>query len=232
MKDIDFESFEKKIDTKFNDIALLKKAFTHRSYINENKGTKLEHNERLEFLGDAVLELSVTEYLFTKYPNKTEGELTSLRAALVNTQALSTVAESLGVNEYLLLSKGESKDTGRARSYILANTVESIIGAIYLDQGYKPADRFILKFIIPRIAEILETKSWIDAKSLFQEKAQETTNITPRYETIKETGPDHDKFFTVGVYIGDELVSNGDGNSKQEAEQEAARRALEEKGWA
>ncbi|NQV88150.1 MAG: ribonuclease III [Parcubacteria group bacterium] len=228
---IDFTQFEKLAGVKFKDKNLLKQAFLHRSYINENKGSGLDHNERLEFLGDAVLELVITEELYEKYPAKPEGELTSYRSALVNAVTCAQVATNLSVNDFLLLSRGEAKDTGRARQFILANTLEAIIGAIYLDQGYESAKKFIAKNISPLIDDIIEKRAWIDAKSLFQEKAQEVDGITPAYKTVKETGPDHDKKFTVGVYLGKELVISGEGDSKQEAEQDAARKALEKKGW-
>jgi ribonuclease-3 len=209
----------------------LKQAFVHRSYINENKNLGLEHNERLEFLGDAVLELVITDFLYEKYPTKNEGDLTAYRSALVNATTCSDIATKLGMNDYLLLSKGESKDTGRARQYILANTLEAFIGAIYLDQGYDVAKIFIEKEFTPLIDGIISAKSWIDSKSLFQEKAQEFDGITPSYKTIKETGPDHEKKFTVGVYVGKDLIATGEGDSKQDAEQAAARTALDSRGW-
>lgn len=228
---MDFSKFEERAGVIFKDKSLLKQAFTHRSYINENRGLALEHNERLEFLGDAVLELAITDYLYLRLKHSDEGELTSLRSALVNADTCSKVAQTLGANEFLLLSKGESKDTGRARQYILANTLEAIIGAIYLDQGYDIAKNFILTNIAPLVEEILESGDWTDAKSRFQEKAQEHTGLTPVYKTVHESGPDHDKRFTVSVSVGDELYGEGEGKSKQDAEQEAARQALELKGW-
>ncbi|WKZ26531.1 MAG: ribonuclease III [Candidatus Paceibacterota bacterium] len=228
---MDFLEFEKKAGINFKNKELLKQAFTHRSYLNEVRNFKIQHNERLEFLGDAVLELAVTEYLFNRFPEKTEGELTSYRAALVNALTCARVAIELGVNNFLLLSKGEAKDVGRARQYILANTLEAIIGAIYLDQGYEFAKKFILEHVTPLTDEILQTKSWIDAKSRFQERAQEITGTTPSYKVIKEVGPDHDKHFTSAVFLGEEKIAEGQGVSKQEAEQEAAASALEEKGW-
>lgn len=228
---MDFSKFEATAGVIFKDKALLKQAFIHRSYINENRTLGLGHNERLEFLGDAVLELVITNYLYKRFPEYNEGELTSLRSALVNADTCSTVAQKLEANEFLLLSKGETKDTGRARQYILANTLESIIGAIYLDQGYEVAEKFILTHITPLTEGIIEKGSWIDAKSLFQEKAQEHDGLTPAYKTIKESGPDHDKLFTIGVYIGKDLVGEGSGQSKQDAEQEAARDALKKKEW-
>ncbi len=227
----DFSNFEKKINVYFKDKALIRTAFTHRSYLNENPAKGFEHNERLEFLGDAVLELASTEYLYKKYPQKTEGEMTSLRAALVNTIILSETAKELEMNDCLLLSKGETKDIGKARQYILANTFEALVGAIYLDQGYDVIFSFFDKFLFPKLKEIIEKKLWIDAKSFFQEKAQDAKGITPSYKLLREWGPDHAKNFVIGVYLDDELVAEGEGQSKQEAEQSAARAALEVKGW-
>lgn len=227
----DFSEFERKIGLVFTDETLLRCAFTHRSYINEHRGEKLEHNERLEFLGDAVLELATTHFLFEKFPEKNEGDLTALRSALVNTYTLSDAASALGMNDYLLLSKGEEKDTGRARSFLLANAFEALVGAMYMDQGYDASVRFITQFLFPKLDEIIEKKLWLDAKSHFQERAQDETGATPSYSVIKESGPDHDKRFIVGVYIKDALVAQGEGKSKQEAEQEAARTGLEAKGW-
>lgn len=228
---IDCKKFQRKIGCTFNDITLLERAFTHRSYINEHRGEGLKHNERLEFLGDAVLELVVTEFLFEKYPDRHEGELTAFRAALVNTSTLSTVGTGLGMNEYLRLSKGEAKDTGRARHYILANTMEAVIGALYLDQGYVVAQNFIAENIFPLTDDVVKKRLWQDAKSRFQEVAQEKVSITPAYQTVKEEGPDHDKHFTVAVFLDDTKVAEGIGKSKQEAEQEAATNALKHKGW-
>ena len=229
----EFEQLAEHIGVQFTDMSLLRMACTHRSYLNENRGSGLEHNERLEFLGDAVLELIITSFLFRKYPKKNEGELTAYRSAIVNTVSLSKVAQHLGLNEYLLLSKGESKDTGRARSIILANAVEAVIGAIYMDQGYDVAANFISEHILNviDIDVIVENKLWLDAKSRFQEKAQEKNGTTPTYKTLKEVGPDHDKQFTLGVFLGDTMVASGAGASKQEAEQKAAEKALEAKGW-
>jgi len=228
---MNFEKFEKKAGVIFKDKNLIKQAFTHRSYINENKNLNLEHNERMEFLGDAVLELVITDFLYKRFKDSNEGDMTSLRSALVNADTCSLVAQKLGVNEFLLLSKGESKDTGRARQYILANTLEAIIGAIYLDQGYETAKNFIITHITPHVEDIIKDGAWIDAKSLFQEKIQEHIGITPVYKTTQEYGPDHDKHFIVRVYVGDEMYGEGEGKSKQDAEQEAARKALEAKGW-
>lgn len=206
-------------------------AITHRSYLNEHRGATQDHNERLEFLGDAVLEIVVTDYLFAKYPEKPEGELTAVRAALVNTSSLSDAAGKLGLNDFLLMSKGEAKDTGRARQYILANAFEACIGAIYLDQGYDAAKDFIAKQLFAKTDRIVEKRLWQDPKSRFQEIAQEKMSVTPSYELISQEGPDHDRTFTVGVYLKSEKVTEGRGRSKQEAEQNAAEEALEAKGW-
>lgn len=227
----DFAEFEKKIEVSFKDKQLLQTAFTHRSYVNENRDTVREHNERLEFLGDAVLELVITDFLFEKYPERPEGELTAFRASLVNTQSISASASDIGMNDYLLLSKGEARDTGRARQYILANTFEALIGALYIDQGYDIARLFIARTLFPKIDEIVEKRLWQDAKSYFQECAQDTFSTTPSYELVKEVGPDHDKKFIAAAMINGDAIAEGEGRSKQEAEQAAARKALEVKGW-
>jgi ribonuclease-3 len=216
----------------FKNRDLLIEAFCHRSYLNEHPDFYLPHNERLEFLGDAVLELIVTEYLYKKYPEKNEGELTNWRAALVNAKILGEVARELGFNDFLLLSKGEEKETGKARLYILANTFEALIGAIYLDQGYEVAKNFVEKNLIERkLPEIIEKGLFKDPKTRFQEEAQERVRITPTYKVLEEWGPDHAKHFIVGVFLGNELVAKGEGSSKQEAEEEAAKNALKIKGW-
>lgn len=226
-----FSKFGNKINVDFKNKDLLKQAFIHRSYLNENPSEGAEHNERLEFLGDAVLELIITEYLYKKYPQKTEGDLTSYRASLVNANMLVDVADEIGVEEFLLLSKGEKKDTGKARQYIMANAFEALVGAIYLDQGYDAAFCFLEKVLFPRLKKVIEKKLWIDSKSLFQEKAQEFESITPVYKVVKEWGPDHAKNFVIGVYLNNKAVAEGQGDSKQEAEQNAARNALKTKGW-
>lgn len=231
MKGRDLSEFEKLIGIDFKDKDLLKQAFTHRSFLNEHKALKGKHNERLEFLGDAVLELVITHYLYDMYPEKNEGDLTSVRSALVNATTCADVAKRLEANDFLLLSKGEAKDTGRARQYILANALEAIIGAIYIDQGYDIVRDFILKHIAPMTEKIVKEELWVDAKSKFQERAQDVVGITPSYKTLKEFGPDHDKKFTVGVFLGEMMVAEGEGDSKQDAEQSAARIALKEKGW-
>jgi ribonuclease-3 len=228
---VDLSAFEKITNIVFNDKKLLEQAFIHRSYINESTGSKLSHNERLEFLGDAVLELIITDYLYNKYPDRDEGELTAYRSALVNAVIIGEVAQAIGMNDYLLLSKGEAKDAGRARSYILANTYEAYVGAVYIDQGYDVARDFISRTLFGKIDTIVAKKLWRDAKSLVQEKSQEYLNVTPVYKVISEAGPDHDKHFTIGVFFGDEQIATGKGKSKQEAEQAAARSALEIKDW-
>jgi ribonuclease III len=226
----DLKKFEKRIDFTFKNKDLLQQALVHRSYLNEHTSFPLDHNERLEFLGDAVLELVVTENLYLGFPNP-EGELTNWRASLVNSKMLSQVANEIDIEEFLFLSKGEQQDTGKARQYILANAMEAIIGAIFLDQGWDKAKKFIEKFIYTHLEEILDKKLYIDPKSNFQEIAQETVGVTPSYKVIKETGPDHKKEFKVGVYLKDELVATGMGSSKQEAQEDAAKNGIEEKGW-
>lgn len=227
----DLANLEQLLGCVFNDRVYLLTAITHRSYLNEHREAQQDHNERLEFLGDAVLELVATDYLFKKFPEKPEGELTAIRAALVNTIALAEASTKLGVNDYLLMSKGESKDTGRARQYILANAFEALIGALYMDQSYQTAATFIAQHLFVKTDEIVAKRLWQDPKSRFQELAQEHTNITPTYETISQEGPDHDRLFTVGVYLHKELIAEGKGRAKQEAEQEAALKAMETKGW-
>jgi ribonuclease-3 len=225
------ERLEAVIGVSFREKMHLLTAITHRSYLNEHRDARQDNNERYEFLGDAVLELVITDFLFSKYPEKPEGELTAVRAALVNTVALSEASLKLGINEYLLLSKGEAKDVGRARQYILANTFEAIVGAIYLDQGYDASREFIASQLFDLTENIVSKRTWQDAKSRFQELAQEHASVTPSYKTLREEGPDHDRQFTVGVFIGAELVAEGAGQAKQEAEQEAAEKAIEVKGW-
>ena len=229
MKDLSL--FTERTGVVFKDDGLLRQAFTHRSYLNEHPEQKIAHNERLEFLGDAVLELAVTTHLFRRFPEKPEGELTAFRASLVNTVMLAETALDLGFNDFLLLSRGEARDTGKARQYILANTFEAVVGAIFLDQSYDAAEQFIVRALIPRLEGVLQNRTWQDAKSNFQEKAQEEVSVTPSYKVIEETGPDHDRHFVVGVFLGEEEAGRGDGKSKQEAEQSAARNALGEKGW-
>lgn len=227
----DLEKLQSIIGVTFIDQMHLLTAITHRSYLNEHREATQDHNERYEFLGDAVLELVVTDFLFSKYESKPEGELTAIRAALVNTNSLSETSTRLGINEFLLLSKGEAKDMGRARQYILANAFESIVGALYLDHGYDEAKAFIARELFPRTDEIVAKRLWQDPKSRFQELAQDHVNITPSYQTLSQEGPDHDRMFTIGVFLGSEKVAEGKGQAKQEAEQEAALAALKVKGW-
>lgn len=225
----DQKNLEKIIDLKFKNKNLLKQALTHRSYINEHQDDKLGligHNERLEFLGDAVLELVVTEYLYKKYLNP-EGELTNWRASLVNAKMLSLIAQEIQLDDYLYLSKGESQDkNSKARSYILANAMEALIGAIYLDKGLKKVRQFVEKFILIKLKEIIEKELYLDPKSRFQELAQEKFTITPSYKVLSESGPDHKKHFIVGVFLGEKLITQGEGYSKQEAQVDAAEKAL------
>ncbi|OIO49261.1 MAG: ribonuclease III [Parcubacteria group bacterium CG_4_9_14_0_2_um_filter_41_8] len=229
MKDI--SKLQKRIETKFKNEKLLQQALVHRSYLNENPSFELDQNERLEFLGDAVLELVVTDFLYLNYENP-EGELTNWRASLVNATNLATVARELNIEEFLYLSKGESKDDNvKARNYILANAMEAIIGAIYLDKGYDEAEKFISSFIISKLPDILEHKLYLDAKTAFQEASQEKMGITPTYHVISEEGPDHNKIFTIEARLENEAIAQGKGTSKQEAETDAAREALKEKGW-
>jgi len=227
---VDISSLEKKIGIKFNNPELLKQALVHRSYLNENPDFYLGNNERLEFLGDAVLELTVTAYLYNNYPNP-EGELTNWRAALVNTKMLSRLAQELKLNDHILLSKGEAKDVGKARQCILADAFEALVGALYLDQGYEKITDFVEKKVIKKLPEVIKEKLYQDPKSHFQEEAQEKKGITPIYEVLKEWGPDHAKNFIVGVYLEKELVAEGQGKSKQEAQTKAAENGLKKKGW-
>lgn len=228
---MDPSSLEAKLGVSFRNKDLLLQALTHRSYLNENPGFRLSHNERLEFLGDAVLELIVTEELFGRFPEKPEGDLTSYRAALVNSRMLASLAAELEINDFLLLSRGEAKDIGRARQFILANTFEAIVGAAYLDQGYQPVASLVTRLVFPKIDDVIARRLYRDPKSLFQEEAQERVGITPTYEVLREWGPDHDKHFVVGVYLDTELIAEGEGPSKQQAQEAAARLALEKREW-
>ena len=225
MKD-QIEIFSEKIGLNFNNPDLLREALTHRSYLNENPRAGLANNERLEYLGDAVLELIVTEFLFNKFLAYQEGQLTSLRAALVNYQMLSRVANEISLAKHILLSRGEAKDTGRAREVIAANAFEALIGAIYLDRGYKETEKFIHNSVLKHLDEIIEKKLYLDPKSELQELIQEKFRVTPTYKVLTETGPDHQKSFSVGVYFTDERFAEGIGQSKQEAESRAAETAL------
>lgn len=218
-----------KLGVEFKNLDLLREALTHRSYINENRELNIQHNERLEFLGDAVLELASTRFLFEKYPDRPEGELTSFRAALVRTESLAVESKSVNLGEYIFMSKGEEATGGRNRPYILANTVEATIGAIYMDQGFEATEAVIKKLILWKADEIVNNRLDIDAKSKFQEQAQERVKYTPQYELTSEVGPDHDKVFKMTVKVNNFVFGEGEGHSKQEAEQQAASNAL--KDW-
>jgi len=210
----------------FNNLQLLITAFTHRSYLNEHKKSAQEHNERLEFLGDAVLELVSTEYLYKNY-SEPEGILTNWRSALVRTESISAAGERLNFAEYLRLSRGEKRGSERARQQILANCFEAVVGAIYLDKGYAVAQKFINDNLLVTLKEILDSGSWMDSKSRLQEIAQSTDSATPHYRVLEENGPDHEKIFTVGVFVGDKLMGQGSGPSKQIAQQGAAEAGLQ-----
>jgi ribonuclease-3 len=227
----DAEKIATALDIRIGNAALFQEAVTHRSYLNEHKSHPVPHNERLEFLGDAVLELAVTERLYADFPDRPEGELTALRAALVNSDMLSKIGRDLGVEPFLLMSRGEAKDTGRARAFLIANAVEAVIGALYLDQGYESAKSFIETRVLNRIQEVLDAKLYTDPKSRFQELSQEKLGVTPQYRVLRESGPDHDRRFIAGVFIGDELIAEGEGLSKQDAQRNAAKEALVKKGW-
>lgn len=220
------EQLEKNLKINFKDKNLLKTAFIHRSFLNEHPEETLPHNERLEFLGDSVLGFVVSEFLFERYPLHPEGDLTNFRSALVNARMLSEVGRKLGLGNYLLLSKGEEATGGRDRQYLLANTFEAFLGAIYLDSGLEPAEKFIHKELLPKLTEIIDTKAYKDFKSAFQELSQEKLNITPSYKVIEEAGPDHDKIFSVGVFLNEKQAGEGKGKSKQIAEQAAAKAAI------
>lgn len=221
------KAFEEKIGVAFKNQDILKEALTHRSYLNENQDWPYRHNERLEFLGDAVLELIVTEFLYGKFPDFQEGYLTSLRAALVNYQMLGSVAREISLEKFLYLSRGESKDFGKARDVILANAIEALFGAVYLDGGYETTKGLVLRTVIPHLDEVIEKKLYRDPKSLLQEKVQEQYKVTPAYKVLAEEGPDHQKIFKVGVFVNDALYAEATGTSKQEAESSAAVHALE-----
>lgn len=214
------------LGVEFDDIGLLITAFTHRSYVNEHRKTAKEHNERLEFLGDAVLELAVTEFLYKNY-KEPEGILTNWRSALVRTESISSAGAKAGMEDLLRLSRGEKRGTERARAQILANCYEAVLGALYLDQGFEAAYKFIDRTILSTLPKILETGSWLDAKSKLQEVAQSIEGATPLYKVMSEDGPDHDKTFVIGVFIGGKLRGQGKGPSKQIGQQKAAEKALQ-----
>ena len=227
----DLATLQAQLNLNFRHPELLQQALVHRSYLNENPSFSVGQNERLEFLGDAVIELVVTEYLYQKYPNP-EGELTNWRAALVNAKMLAVIAKKINLEPYLYMSRGETADAqGKARQYILANAFEAVVGALYLDAGYAATQAFITQHLLPELPGILANELYHDPKSRFQEAAQDQLGITPTYQVITERGPDHAKNFTVGLYLGEELVSEGDGSSKREAQEQAAARGLKVKGW-
>ena len=220
------------LGVEFKDDKLLTQALVHRSYLNEHNNFPVSHNERLEFLGDAVLELIVTEFLFLNYPDKAEGELTDWRAALVNAKTLSQVAKEMHLDDYLFLSRGEARETAsKGRQYILADAMEALIGAIYLDQCWNVAQRVINQLVLTKLGNIIKNKLYLDPKSYFQERAQETYGFTPHYEVLSSSGPDHEKTFEVGLYLDDRLISRGHGMSKQEAQVDAAENGLKQEGW-
>ena len=220
------DELEKNLKVVFKDKGLLETAITHRSFLNENRKIS-EHNERLEFLGDAVLELIVSDFLFKKYPDRAEGELTSFRSALVRTDSLAQTAKELNIGEYIRLSRGEQESGGREKDYLLANAFEAILGSIYIDQGYESCKVFVETFLLPKISEIVEFRLDIDSKTRIQELAQSVYKSTPTYEVTKEEGPDHDKTFTVVVKIDNNVIGEGTGSSKQRAEEQAAKIGVE-----
>jgi len=227
----DLSELEKKLGVTFKNQALLQQALVHRSYINEHPKFALGHNERLEYLGDAVLELAVTEFLYANYPNP-EGDLTNWRASLVNAKTLGDVGVSLGIDQFIYLSRGESKDANsKARSSIIANAIEAIIGAMYLDQGFEVCQDFVDRIVLAKLPNIIENKLYLDPKSRLQEASQEHFGITPAYKVLEEWGPDHDKHFKVAVLFENDQIAVGEGPSKQEGQVSAAKAALKNKGW-
>ncbi len=227
-----FSLLEKTIGIKFKNKDFLAQSVVHRSYLNENPKFRLYHNERLEFLGDAVLEIIVTEFLYKNYPKTPEGDLTNWRASLVNSKMLATVAKEINLEKYLFLSKGEAKDKNtKARQYIVANAVEALIGAIYLDQGIKKSEKFVKKYMLSKLDNILSNELFLDSKSKFQEKSQEVYKITPHYKVLKESGPDHERIFEIGLYLKNKLITKGKGSSKQEAQVDAAAEGIKKYNW-
>lgn len=223
----DLVEFQEKLGVKFNNEDLLRQAFVHRSYLNEHRGFSLDHNERLEFLGDAVLELVVTEYLYNTFPNP-EGELTNWRSALVKGETLASISGELGVADMMMLSYGEAKSGGKSKNIILANAFEALLGALYLDQGYDPCKELISRIVLSRLENILQNELFIDPKSRLQEYTQENMGQTPNYQVLSQEGPDHSKEFEVGVYVGSKLLATGKGSSKQAGQIAAAETALRE----
>ena len=228
----ELKKLQKRIGVIFDNEDLLRQALVHRSYLNEHPEFVSGHNERLEFLGDAVLEIVVTEHLYLNFENTSEGDLTNWRASLVNAKMLYEIAREIGLEDCLYLSKGEARDKNKkSRQFILANAVEAVIGAIYLDHGLPAAKRFILENVVVKLGDILKNRTYLDPKSLFQEKAQELKGVTPHYQILDESGPDHAKVFTVGLYVGEEQVAIGKGSSKQEAQVDAAAKGVKVMGW-
>ena len=228
---MDLSILEKNLGLVFRDKDLLRQALTHRSFLNENERWPVGHNERLEFLGDAVMELVVTEFIFKRYPNKPEGHISQYRAALVNLQSSASYAESFGLGDFLFLSRGEAKDKGRAREAILGNAFEALVGAVYLDQGLETVQKFITRIIVPKVNDVIAKFITSDTKSRLQEITQAKKGVTPNYKVLKESGLDHKKRFVVGVLFGENLIAEGEGCTKKLAEEEAARHALELNGW-
>lgn len=226
MVDERYSNLIKEIGVNFSQSELLERVFIHRSYLNENRERNLEHNERMEFLGDAVLELAVTEYLYNNY-REPEGVLTNWRSAIVRGKSLSDEAKKLHLDDYLMTSRGEAKNEGKAKDLLLANCFEALIGAIYLDCGYESAKKFIEKFVIYKLEDIVSGGHYIDPKGRFQELAQEKWAVTPQYKVISESGPDHNKQFVVGLYLNDKLIAKGEGSSKQTAQVDSAKKGLE-----
>ncbi len=226
-----FSKLEEQLNISFKNKDLLTQALTHRSYLNENPDFHLTHNERLEFLGDAVLELVITDYLYRKYPNRPEGMLTNWRASLVNTKILAKIAHKLNFHKFLLVSKGEEKEIDNDKASILADTFEALVGALYIDKSYQVCKKFIENNLTKELPEIIEKGLYKDSKSRFQEAAQEKVEITPTYKILDEKGPDHRKMFTLGVFLNNKLIAKGRGTSKQKAEEAAAKKALQIKKW-
>lgn len=225
MPPINKDILERILGSPIDNIDLYTSAFTHRSYLNENRSFHLPHNERLEFLGDAVLEIISTEFLYKNYEHS-EGELTNFRSALVNYKMLSSIASRLGLEQFLQMSKGEARDIGRARQVILANCIEALIGALYLDAGYAAAQAFIVKEILVELPSVIEGGTYLDPKSRLQEMVQDKRGVTPTYGVVSESGPDHDKVFVVAAFMETQEIGRGEGPSKQEAEIVAAQDAL------
>ncbi len=221
-----YQKLFSKLNISFKEQSLVDQVFTHRSYLNEAK-KQLSSNERLEFLGDSILSFLVSEYLYNNYPELPEGELTNLRSSIVKTKTLALAAEELDLGNYLFLSKGEEEGDGRKNHSLLADTFEALLGAVYLSSGLNNVKSIITSFLLPKLTKIIEGKEYKDAKSSFQELVQDIYRVSPNYKVLEETGPDHSKQFTVGVYVNDTLFGKGQGKSKQEAEQVAAHVALE-----